>query len=66
MICYYMHIRYAEGSDNMNFLAEKDIEEGKRLSMIFSELSEESKNKAIGYLSALRDKENYDSHKQPA
>lgn len=38
-------------------LTEKDISEGKKLSDIFSELSEVGKSMAISYLSALRDKE---------
>lgn len=38
-------------------LTEKDISEGKKLSEIFSELSEVGKSMAISYLSALRDKE---------
>ena len=35
----------------------KDIEDAKRISTIFSEISEEGKMMAIVYLSALRDKE---------
>lgn len=42
---------------------EKDIRDGKRISEIFSELSEENKNMAIVYLSALRDKEVADGKK---
>lgn len=34
-----------------------DIEEGKRISVLFSNLSEENKTMAMVYLSALRDKE---------
>lgn len=41
----------------------KDIEDAKRLSMILSDISEESKTMAIVYLSALRDKEIADSGK---
>lgn len=44
-------------------LTEKDIEDGKRISEIFAVLSEENKNMAIVYLSALRDKEIADSVK---
>lgn len=42
-------------------LTSKDIEEGKRISKLFSTLSEENKIMAIVYLSALRDKEIADS-----
>lgn len=42
---------------------DKDINDGKRISAIFSEISEESKTMAIVYLSALRDKEISDSRK---
>lgn len=35
----------------------KDIEDGKRIAFIFSNLSEENKTMAMMYLSALRDKE---------
>ena len=45
-------------------LTNKDIEDGKRISMIFSNLSEENKTMAMVYLSALRDKEVADSAKQ--
>lgn len=40
-----------------NKLTGKDIEDGKRISALFSNISEESKMMAIVYLSALRDKE---------
>lgn len=40
-----------------------DIEDGKRIADIFATLSEENKNMAIVYLSALRDKEIADSYK---
>lgn len=40
-----------------NLLTKKDIEEGKKISLIFSKLSEENKTMAMVYLSALRDKE---------
>ena len=43
---------------------EKDINDGRRISEIFSKLSEENKNMAIVYLSALRDKEVADSDKK--
>lgn len=39
----------------------KEIDEGKKISALFSELSEESKIIAIVYISALRDKEIADS-----
>lgn len=42
----------------------KDIEDGKKIALVFSELSEESKTMAIVYLSALRDKELADSDKK--
>lgn len=45
-------------------LTSKDIEDGKRISALFSTLSEENKTMAIVYLSALRDKEIADSGKQ--
>lgn len=41
----------------------KDIEDGKKISSLFSGLSEENKTIAIIYLSALRDKELADSKK---
>ena len=47
-----------------NCLTTKDIEDGKKISMIFSTLSEENKTMAMVYLSALRDKEVADSGKQ--
>lgn len=40
-----------------NNLTSRDIEDGKRISLIFSNLSEEDKTMAMVYLSALRDKE---------
>lgn len=40
-----------------NVLTEKDIEDGKKISALFSNISDESKMMAIVYLSALRDKE---------
>lgn len=45
-------------------LTNKDIEDGKKISIIFSNLSEENKTMAMVYLSALRDKEIADSGKQ--
>ena len=42
----------------------REIDEGKKISALFSELSEESKTIAIVYLSALRDKEIADSGKR--
>jgi len=41
----------------------RDIEEGKKISALFSALSEENKTMAVVYLSALRDKEIVDSNK---
>lgn len=45
-------------------LTEKDIEDGKKISTIFSMMSEESKTMAMVYLSALRDKEIADGLKK--
>lgn len=45
-------------------LTSKDINDGKRISALFSTLSEENKTMAIVYLSALRDKEIADSGKK--
>lgn len=42
----------------------KDIEDGRKISELFSRLSEENKTMAIVYLSALRDKEVADSGKK--
>lgn len=50
----------------MEVLKNKDIEDGKRIADIFATLSEENKNMAIVYLSALRDKEIADSSKKEA
>lgn len=47
----------------MTTLERTDIEDGKRIADIFTTLSEENKNMAIVYLSALRDKEIADSYK---
>lgn len=44
-----------------NILTSKDIDDGKKISALFSTLSEENKTMAIVYLSALRDKEIADS-----
>lgn len=41
-------------------ITEQDILDAKRISEIFSELSEEKKLMIIGYISALRDKETAD------
>ena len=38
-------------------ITNKDVDDGKKISSIFSTLSEESKTMAIVYLSALMDKE---------
>jgi hypothetical protein len=48
----------------MTDLNRNDIEDGKRIADIFATLSEENKNMAIVYLSALRDKEIADSSKR--
>lgn len=45
-------------------LTNKDIEDGKKISLIFANLSEENKTMAMVYLSALRDKEVADSNKK--
>lgn len=45
----------------MPVLKKNDIEDGKRIVNIFAGLSEENKNMAVVYLSALRDKEIADS-----
>ena len=37
--------------------ANRNIEDGKKISILFSKLSEENKTMALVYLSALRDKE---------
>lgn len=42
----------------------RDIDDGKKISALFSTLSEENKIMAIVYLSALRDKELADSKQQ--
>lgn len=44
-------------------LSQKDIDDGKKIAEIFTTLSEENKNMAIVYISALRDKEIADSNK---
>lgn len=44
--------------------ADKDIDDGKRISALFATLSEETKTMAIVYLSALRDKEIADGGKK--
>lgn len=43
---------------------EKNVEDAKKISAIFSDISDESKTMAIVYLSALRDKEIADSGRQ--
>ena len=48
----------------MAVLERTDVEDGKRIVDIFATLSEENKNMAIVYLSALRDKEIADSSKR--
>lgn len=47
-------------------LTEKDIKDGILISEIFKSLSEENKNMAVVYVSALRDKEIADNNKQTA
>ncbi len=44
--------------------SKKDIEDARKISSIFADISEESKMMAIVYLSALRDKEIADRDKQ--
>lgn len=48
----------------MKMFERNDVEDGKRIADIFATLSEENKNMAIVYLSALRDKEIADSSKK--
>lgn len=48
----------------MKMFERNDAEDGKRIADIFATLSEENKNMAIVYLSALRDKEIADSSKR--
>ena len=43
---------------------QKNIDDSKKIALVFSELSEESKTMAIVYLSALRDKELADNDKK--
>lgn len=47
-----------------NMRTDREIDEGKKISALFSMLSEENKTMAIVYLSALRDKEIADSVKK--
>lgn len=47
-------------------LTEREIEDGKKFAEAFSKLSDESKNMANVYLSALVDKETADKNKQNA
>ncbi len=47
-----------------NHRTNRDIDDGKRISALFSTLSDENKTMAIVYLSALRDKELADSAKK--
>ena len=42
----------------------RDIEDGKRISALFTTISEQGKMMAIAYLSALRDKEVADSRRE--
>ena len=44
-------------------MTKQDIQDGKKIAELFAILSEENKNMAIVYLSALRDKELADSSK---
>lgn len=41
----------------MKILTQKDMDDGKKISALFNELSEENKTMVLVYLSALRDKE---------
>ena len=52
-----MFISEQRGGKSMIALTEKDILDGTKISVFFSTLSDEGKAMAIGYLSALRDKE---------
>lgn len=45
-------------------LSEKDINDARKISALFSSLSEENKTMAVVYLSALRDKEISDLSKE--
>lgn len=45
-------------------LTSNDIDDGKKISILFSNLSEENKTMAMVYLSALRDKEIADSARE--
>ena len=48
----------------LNEERQKNIDDSKKIALVFSELSEESKTMAIVYLSALRDKELADNDKK--
>lgn len=50
----------------MTTLTERDIKDAERISDLFADMSEESKNVALGYLSALRDKEVIEQNGQSA
>lgn len=64
-ICAILGLSTNKGGGNMaKTLTSKDIEDGKKISAIFSNLSEENKTMAIVYLSALRDKEIADSSRE--
>ena len=41
-------------------MTKTDVEDAKKISEIFKSITDESKNMAIGYLSALKDKETAD------
>ncbi|WP_313525403.1 hypothetical protein [Anaerotignum sp.] len=43
--------------ENLKRLTKKDIEDGKKISVMFATLDEVSKTMAMVYLSALRDKQ---------
>lgn len=47
-----------------NILTKRDIDDGRKISALFSKLSEENKTMVVVYLSALRDKEIADSGKK--
>lgn len=65
LVIYYDCTKYKKkGSEYMKMFEENDIKDGKRIADIFATLSEENKNMAIVYLSALRDKEIADSSKR--
>lgn len=54
-----------DGGENMKkSYTKKEIEDAKKITFLFSSASEESKNMALGYLSALLDKEAADKARE--